>query len=430
MFGALRCGGSPVLGTLFLAWVGQAVPDGALTLDQALALTESQALPIRLADAEVRRARARVQAARAAGRFRADAGASASYTRANFGSQFPAVEGIATNADAAFNLPIDLSGGIRERIASATAALRVAEADFRAARNDAALQTRTAYLGALRSDALLKVAEASARLAEEQVEAARIQLRVEEIAPVDVSRLESLLAQRRAEVASARAASRNARFALARLLGVRSDALSTLADVAEPDPISDEPPALLSRALVGRPEIAAQSAAVEAAAALARAERAALRPSLNLQGSYQRNLSGPTGLGAQEQTVATLSIRFPLTDGGAARAAAQQAEEDRRQALARLDQLQADISAEVSTALSDLQSARERDVEARQQLDAARVVARGARIRRSGGLGTVLDVVDAEAQLRQAEQNAAVTRYDALIARAALDRALGADLRG
>ena len=399
-----------------------------LDIDGAVRAGQKSALQVRLAESEFRRARSRVEAARASTQPRIEAGTSINYTDAEFGAQFPAIRGTTTNADAVLSLPLDISGVNRARVASALALLRSAEADQRRARNEVAFEVRNAYLTALRNDALLAVATAAERLAEEQVSASRKQLAEDEIASVDLRRLESLLSQRGAELASARASSRNGRFALARILGVSPNSLGSLEDPKWHMPKIRDGKLLVSLALRQRPEIVAQAAVAESASEAARAERAAVRPNLSFQATHQRNLDGPAGLNPVQQTLIGLSLRFPLRDGGSSKAAAGLAEEEKAQALIRLRQIETDIAAEVEMALSDLRAAVERTALAESQLTAAREVARGAMLRRREGLGTVIEVVDAESQLRQAEENAAVARFDALLSIAALERSIGGEL--
>jgi outer membrane protein TolC len=83
------------------------------------------------------------------------------------------------------------------------------------------------------------------------------------------------------------------------------------------------------------------------------------------------------------------------------------------------------ISLEVRQAYLDLQEARARIHVARKEQDAAREALRVAQVRYSAGLGTSVEVTDAQVALARAGQNLADARYDELASAARLEAATG-----
>ena len=92
-----------------------------------------------------------------------------------------------------------------------------------------------------------------------------------------------------------------------------------------------------------------------------------------------------------------------------------------------LDLLKLSISQEVRSALTNMSNAMARQKSAIEQDELAKEVVRIARIRREAGEGTVLEIIDAETQWSNAQNNLVNSMYDYLAAYADLQRAVGAD---
>jgi outer membrane protein TolC len=162
------------------------------------------------------------------------------------------------------------------------------------------------------------------------------------------------------------------------------------------------------------------------------AERAEYFPKLSVFSNYslvaQENGS-PDFFGSANQraksAVAGVRVELPVFNGFGREARVRQAQAIVGQAGARLDQLEQEALREVHTLVADAREARER-VEGQER--AVAQARRGFEIASAeyrAGLGSQLQVTDAEVALRQAEYNYARAVYDVLVAGARLDNAVG-----
>jgi outer membrane protein TolC len=133
--------------------------------------------------------------------------------------------------------------------------------------------------------------------------------------------------------------------------------------------------------------------------------------------------------GAEQQraTSAAVGIRveLPLFNGFAREARVQQAKAMVPQATARLEQVEHEVARDVHTLVEDAHEARRR---AESQTQAVAQAQRGYKIAATeyrAGLGSQLQITDAEVALRQSEFNYARAVYDYLVASARLDAAMG-----
>jgi outer membrane protein len=252
--------------------------------------------------------------------------------------------------------------------------------------------------------------------------------------PVEVTRAEADLT--RFDVGRIRASGglRTAQASFSAAVGVDEPLLDAVAGAAAPAvaPSADE---TRRRALDGDPVLRAARARVRGAEAAARAVGAELRPDLSLSAALSARAgtaepsSGPTPdrygpLPAVPNWDVALVLRWPLYDPVVAAR--------RRTALARVDVARADVAAleqQESAAVEQAHVAFEvagaalRALE--QALEAARANYAQAEARFRAGLGTSLELADAEAVRTDAEIQLAVGRFDVARAHAALVRLMG-----
>jgi len=210
----------------------------------------------------------------------------------------------------------------------------------------------------------------------------------------------------------------------------RNQALLRLAGfTGAAEPQADQ---LWQAARYARPDLGQARLAVDLEKARVGVERAEYFPKLSIFSNYnltaQENGS-PTFFGATNQRakfmVAGLRVELPVFNGFAREARVQQAHATLGQAEARLQQMEQEAVRDVYTLAADVREARAR---AGAQGRAVEQAGRGFQIASAeyrAGLGSQLQVTDAEVALRQAEFNYARAVYDFLVASARLDTAVG-----
>jgi len=244
------------------------------------------------------------------------------------------------------------------------------------------------------------------------------------------------------EVAQAQARDANARSALAQALSTEAIALATLRSaIGWIDPASsptvantwpttstDEPPALVAlveRARRARPEIVQldkQLAAADASLAAAHAER---RPVLSASASTQ--WSPGTGNWSPEPSWnAGLSLTWSLFDGGRADADARIAEANLASAAAQRDALLVSLTSQLDLARAQIVANRANVAASTEAVVAARAQLRLAEARYAQGLGSQIELADAQTSVTTAEGNLVQAEFQLATAWADLRRATGA----
>jgi outer membrane protein TolC len=190
----------------------------------------------------------------------------------------------------------------------------------------------------------------------------------------------------------------------------------------EPDaaPHDLDVPALVARALEGRPELRALAAMVRAREAEVSLARREFLPDFTVRGGYQTSWQ-ETPL----QPVVGVELNVPL-QLGRRRAALEEADARLSRDQSRLRALEDRIRFEVTSAVERLRESQHLlEIAQQRRLPPARDRVVGARAAFASGQITFLEFVDAERSLLAAEQAEFEVRADVSVRRAALARALG-----
>ena len=436
--------GGPLIAACLLA----ANAASGQTLTECLALARAHAPKIRVAEASVSRAEQAVQEARAALsptlRLGASFVQSSEAQRTVFslpGAPGPqAIKiGSATVLDVRTDAQVPLYTGGRERaLVRAAESARAGQARGREqAEADLTLRVSRAFyraLAARRLESATTEALQSARV-HQSTSAARVRAGV-------VPRLDSLqarvdLALRSSGMVRTQEAVRMSRIELESEIGATLDTSRALVEPGAPTALPEAASAI-AQAMRSRPELAAADEALRENAWRLEAARDARKPQVNLSGTAQ--YLGPNrdedywntrepGLKTY-RLFAGVGLTMPLYDGGLVRARVGEVAADRSALTARRDDVALGVRREVEQALSDARVAFTVWQSDSSRVSAAREALRTAAAGYKGGTSTGTDVRDAEAALADARAEEAQSLMDYWIARASLDRAIGAPTRG
>lgn len=288
-------------------------------------------------------------------------------------------------------------------------------------------QVADAWLGLQETEERLRLAEASAA---SQRESRRIFLRRVEVGAasrLDLTQVQTLLAQAEALVAQLRHQRAQQRHALAWLLGGEADGLLDTAAGStpwEPPPLA---PGLPSELLLQRPDLLAAEHRLRAANAQIGAARAAFFPSIRLtaSGGVASTELDRLFAGASRSWAFLPSLVLPLFDAGRKRASLDLAEIRRDQAVVQYEQAVQTAFREVADALAARRGLAEQMQVQREALAVQQERARLSRLAYEHGAASFLDVLDAERSLIAAEQQLVQTRRALQGSHVALYRALG-----
>ena len=308
-------------------------------------------------------------------------------------------------------------------LAATEAARKLAEVaveDVELQRQLISLTVKEAYTNTLFSQRLIRVQEQAQERAELNLRSAKGFFEVGTRPKSDVARAEVDVANAKLDLIRAKNALRTALVALNIAMAINVDTPTQIVDNLVYQPLTLDRQQLRSDSLRQRPEY--RQAKLRAAAAEA-TERQTFRnffPDVSGNGSYggsQPQLNENWSLG--------LSLSWSLFDGGGRIARHQEAKANLEGARARVKSTELDIVQNVEQAEIAVEEAQERILAAQTLVASAQENFRLAQGRFDAGVGTILELTDAQLALTQAQNTESQALADYRIALARLDRAVG-----
>jgi outer membrane protein len=236
----------------------------------------------------------------------------------------------------------------------------------------------------------------------------------------DVTRAEVDVANARLDVIRARNAERLARVALATAMGLPATTPLQIEDNLIFQPVSLDPARLLDEALRQRPESRQARLLAEAADGRVRRAFRDFLPDITGDGFY-----GAQRTDFSEVWELRLSLTWSIFDGGNRIAVYREAKANLDAAKARVRATELDVSREVEQAQNNVIESQERIQAAQVAVTSAQENFRLAQGRFDAGVGTILELTDAQLALTLAQNTEAQALADYRIALARLDRATG-----
>jgi len=296
----------------------------------------------------------------------------------------------------------------------------VAVEDVELQRQLISLTVKEAYTNTLFSQRLIRVQEQAQERAELNLRSAKGFFEVGTRPKSDVARAEVDVANAKLDLIRAKNALRTAIVALNIAMVINVDTPTQIVDNLVYQPITLDRQQLRSDSLRQRPEY--RKAKLNAAAVEAK-ERRAFRdffPDISGIGAYggtQKELNETWSLG--------LSLSWSLFDGGGRIARYQEAKANLESARASVQSIELDIVQNVEQSEIAVEEAQERILAAQALVASAQENFRLAQGRFDAGVGTILELTDAQLALTQAQNTESQALADYRIALARLDRAVG-----
>ncbi|PYO36265.1 MAG: hypothetical protein DMD37_09225 [Gemmatimonadetes bacterium] len=340
----------------------------------------------------------------------------------NFATLKPEPYSVQAAVSASYDL---FTGG--QKLAELTrsgAALDAAHAGELQARFASALLTEADYNAVLANRELARVARDRVRRAEEQLAVARARVRTGAAVQTDSLQLRLELTQARVTLLQQESALRVSRLELGRRIGaagpVDAAALDTLPPAELPLTLADA----ITEAAAQGPHYRQVAANERAAAASYRAQLGAYLPRASV--SWTRtafdNRFVPT---LRSFNALTLNVSFPLWDNARREVALSVARVNRDVARAIRDDMDRAVQHDVTAAYDGYATARASTELASEGLAVARENFRVQQSRYGAGATTILDLLEGEVSLSQAEAQLVQSRYATRLALAGLEAILG-----
>lgn len=404
-----------------------------LTLSRAIEIAMKQQPVIRQAQASIEAAEGRVDQARVARKptvsVSASVGASSGRgdtgtgtTSSGFFDPF-----ISTGLAAQLGWRIYDFGQTRANIEAAEANADAVRSQINTTNLDVETDVAIAFLEAVARQRLIAVAEATVKSEETHLDQARKFVAAQAKDPIEVAQAQARAANARSALASAQSDAALAMATLRNAIGWGDPNVSFVIDSQWPTPSTTDPatlPALVETARTQRPEVLSAEKQIIAAEASFDAARASNRPVLSASAQTQW---GPdqNDWGPEPTWNAGLVLSWQIYDGGSSRASQRIARANVKSAEASRDSLIIALTSELDAARTRIIANRANVTASTEAVEAARAQLRLADARYAQGLGSQIELADAQTAVTTAEGNLISAEWQLANAWALLRRALG-----
>ena len=296
--------------------------------------------------------------------------------------------------------------------------------DLNRVQNETALSVKNLFFTVLRNQAQVAVYQQQVTADTESVRVTQARVTAGAVAQYDLLTAQVTLSNAQQQLSSARNTLALTVVNLNNLIGLAPATPIALLEPQVP-PLNQifEPTRLTQTAFRFRPELKQADNNVVIAQRLIKLAGSSLLPSFSLVGAG--NYNGNVSTGSHDTLSLSAVLGIPLYDGGVTRAKVTEAQSDLRSQLITRDQLRQNVAVEILQALFNISDAQSRAASATVGATQAQEALRLANVRYQNGIGTILDVVNAEAQLSQSQTNSLNAQYDYETALAQLTRAIG-----
>lgn len=292
--------------------------------------------------------------------------------------------------------------------------------------NDVRLVVSSTFYNVLRARQLLAVAEERRNSAAEQLRVTRARYESDVAPRFDVIRSEAELANAEQDVIAAQNDLALAESSFNIALGRDVATPVNLAyDTQAPRPAIPFQTAR-EAALQHRPQLAALRSDVASGQELVRSRRAENKPQISLSAGYDR--LSTSGFQKPDSYSAGLVMSFPFFDNGLTRGRVREAQGAVDVSRSQLEQARQQVELEVRQAQLDIDEASKRIGAAQIELRSAREALRVAQVRYRSGVGTNIEVTDAQVAVARAGQNVANAEFDYQTGLARLESATGVSI--
>jgi outer membrane protein len=375
---------------------------------------------------------ATVAIARAAGRPQVSATAGLNRDLTRSGVLDTGGKGPDVSVGVDLSYPIFNGGSVRNQVRGATARVEAGRATLRAVEGDVFTEAVAAYMDVIRDGAVVELNQNNIQVLRTNLEATRDRFEIGDVTRTDVAQSEARLELARSNLATAQGRLASSEENYRRVIGRRPDGLAPPPPLP---PLPATPEEAVRIALASNPDLLAVNRQVAAAGFDVNVARAGRLPTVSVGGSgtYVNDLSGgPTnpftgqeGASAGTKTTVGVNSRIPLYQGGAPAARIRQAQAIQSQILEQAIGTERAVIAATRAAFATYRASQEAIASNLVAVRANELALEGARAERSVGTRTVLDVLNAEQELLNAQVSLVTARRDSYVAGFQLLNAMG-----
>ncbi len=325
--------------------------------------------------------------------------------------------------DVTLNQPIFQGFRVLNGVREAEGLVRAAREQLRIVEQAVLLQAATSYMDVVRDQAIVRLRENNVNVLSKELKATQDRFAVGEVTRTDVAQAQARRALAVSQLDLARANLKANRAVFERVVGHPPSNLVTPSTPDKYLPKSQEE----AQAVAGREAPALVQSMYNEQAARATVDKVwgELLPSVNVQATYSNDYNTSRTTDQSENTQVRAQLSVPIYEGGEVRARVRQAKHLHVSRLQQIEQFRAEAQATAVSAWSRLQASKAQLQSDQVAVQAGRTALQGVREEERVGQRTVLDVLNAEQELVNAEVQLATTQRDVIVNSYALLQAVG-----
>jgi len=322
---------------------------------------------------------------------------------------------------------LDVWGRLRQQTKAARAELRASEEDRKAVMTTVVSDVAAGYFSLLELDSELDIDKRTLATREDSLRLIKLRQQGGVATMLDVRQAEELVYQASQTVPDTERAIEQTENQISLLLGNNPGPIVRGHPLTEQEELPSVPPGLPSSLLERRPDIRAAEESLEARHALVYAAKAAYFPRISLTGllGFQSNQLSNLFSGPSRAWSFVPQITQPIFTAGRLKSNVKFAKAEQELALVQYQQTIQTAFREVSDALVQYRKVKEIRTQQDLLVTTLRDRSRLAYLRYQGGVDTLLNVLDADRDLFNAELTLTQTRRNELLSLVQLYKALG-----
>jgi outer membrane protein, multidrug efflux system len=325
------------------------------------------------------------------------------------------------------NFELDVWGRLRQQTKAARAELRASEEDRKAVMTTIVSDVASQYFSLIELDSELDIAKRTLAAREESLRLIKVRQQGGVANMSDVRQAEELVYQATQTIPDTERLIEQTENQISLLLGNNPGAISRGVPLAQQEELPAVPPGLPSSLLERRPDIRAAEESLVAQQALVSAAKKAYFPRISLTGllGFQSDQLSSLFTGPSRAWTLVPQITQPIFTGGRLKSDVKFAKAQRELAVIQYQQTVQSAFREVSDALIQYRKFKEIRVQQRLLVDTLRDRSELAYLRYRGGVDTLLNALDADRELFNAELDLTQTKRNELLSLVQLYKALG-----
>ncbi len=278
---------------------------------------------------------------------------------------------------------------------------------------DVLLSAVTAYMDVWRDQAVVELNISNERVIQRQLEATQDRFTVGEVTRTDVAQAETRLATATAQRIAAEGSLSTNKAVFQEVIGFEAEGLQA------PDAVADLPARLadvVDRAVTGNPNVLSASFAEKAAQSRVREVAGELLPNLQLRASASRRDDTTRSDTTTEQGEILAELSVPIYQQGTVSSRVREAKQVTSQRRVEIEQQRRRAEQEAISAWENLLTARAQIESFEAGVRSAEIALEGVRQENQVGARTILDILDAEQELLDAQVNLVRSQRDEVVA--------------